>query len=123
MRVVERTQFRPVPPPVFAGGVLGPARAARPGSALLAGGCLPVAKSPLRPSPRLLVQLDHLRLADHSHKGSDPLGQLRSDVVVVDSGSAHHSDSHPARVSTAKSSCGARPRQSELDSRDLVSVS
>jgi hypothetical protein len=30
---------------------------------------------------RLLVQLDHLRLADHSHERSDPLRQLRSDVA------------------------------------------
>jgi transposase len=36
---------------------------------------------------------------------------------------ARHSDSHPARVSTPKSSCGARARQSELDSRNLVAVS
>jgi len=30
--------------------------------------------------------------------------------------------SHPARVSTPKSSCGARARQSELDSLNLVAV-
>jgi len=36
---------------------------------------------------------------------------------------ARHSDSHPARVSTPKSSRGARTRQSELDSRNLVGVS
>ena len=30
---------------------------------------------------RLLVQLDHLRLAGHSHERSDPLRQLRSDVA------------------------------------------
>jgi hypothetical protein len=30
---------------------------------------------------RLLVQRDHLRLADHSHERSDPLRQLRSDVA------------------------------------------
>src|SRR5436853_5853745 len=30
-------------------------------------------------------------------------------------GNARHNDSHPARVSTPKSSCGARARQSELD--------
>ncbi len=28
-----------------------------------------------------LVQLDYLRLADHSHERSDPLRQLRSDVA------------------------------------------
>ena len=32
---------------------------------------------------RLLVQLDHLRLADHSRERADPLRQLRSDVAVV----------------------------------------
>src|SRR5437773_12353147 len=42
---------------------------------------------------------------------SEALRQLRSDVPVVDSGNARHSDSHPARVSTPKSSCGARARQ------------
>jgi hypothetical protein len=30
---------------------------------------------------RLLVQLDPLRLADHSHERSDPLRQLRSDIA------------------------------------------
>ena len=34
-----------------------------------------------------------------------------------------HRDSHPARVSTPKSSCGARARQSELAARNLVAVS
>jgi hypothetical protein len=41
--------------------------------------------------------------------------------LLVDSGNARHS--HPARVSTPKSSCGARARQSELDSRHLAAVS
>ena len=43
--------------------------------------------------------------------------------LFVASGNARHSDSHPARVSTPKSSCGVRARQSELDSRNLVTVS
>jgi hypothetical protein len=40
---------------------------------------------------------------------------------LVDSGNARHS--RPARMSTPKSSCGARARKSELDSRHLDAVS
>ena len=43
------------------------------------------ANSPSALSPMsalvFLVQLDHLRLADHLHESSDPLRLLRSDVA------------------------------------------
>ena len=54
---------------------------------------------------------------------SDALRQLISDVACCRQRNARHNDSHPARVSTPQSSCGARARQSELDSRNLVAVS
>jgi hypothetical protein len=45
----------------------------------------------------LFVQLDHPRLADHSHERSDALDQLKSTWPDVDNGNARHS--HPACVS------------------------
>ena len=55
-------------------GILGLIRASLPKPRICA-------VSGTSPVWRLLVQLDHLRLADHSHERSDPLRQLRSDVA------------------------------------------
>jgi hypothetical protein len=58
-----------------------------------------------------LVQLDHLRLADHSHERSDPSRQLRSDVACW-STAATRAIRIRRRMSTTKSFFGARVYQS-----------